>query len=347
MNIGIVGAGIVGRLLAWTLATQNHKVTLFDKTSADDDSTASFVAAGMLAPYAELESGETKIFEMAKDAVPRWQSILSKFRTAIELQPTGSLLLAKPNETAELQHFINRAKRMQVSLKMIGGQGIGKLEPELAEQLFTGIYLPEEAFLDTHQIMHALADNIRMLPILWHENTEVISIKNKTVKGDTFNTKFDQVFDCRGLGASNDLPQLRGVRGEIIWLQAKDVSITRPVRVLHPRYAIYIVPRKDNVYLVGATQIESDDCSPISVLSALELLSACYSLHPGFAEARIIKTQTQCRPAFPDHLPKIIANKDCIHVNGLFRHGYLLAPKIVSAAIAYCMKEAKGESMAQ
>lgn len=343
MNIGIVGAGIVGRLLAWTLASQNHKITLFDKTAADDTSSASFVAAGMLAPYAELESGETKIFEISKDAVPRWQAILSKFQKPITLKQTGSLLLAKPNETTELTHFIARAKRMHISLKLIGGKSITELEPDFKGTNFTGIYLPEEAFLNTHDIMNGLANELRRLPVTWHEKTDIISIENKTVKGDTFSKQFDQVFDCRGLGAG--LPNLRGVRGEIITLHAKDVNLTRPLRVLHPRYAIYVVPQGNQVYKVGATQIESNDRSPISVQSALELLSACYSLHPGFAEARIIKSETQCRPAFPDHMPKIISNKDCIHVNGLFRHGYLLAPKVVSAAVGYCMKEAESGSM--
>ncbi len=345
MNIGIVGAGIVGRLLAWTLALLDHKVTLFDKTTADDTSTASFVAAGMLSPYAELENGETKLFELAQDAILRWQSILSKLKYPVELKHTGSLLLAKPNELPELQHFIDRAKRINVSLKLINSRSIAELEPDLEGHSFTGIYLPEEGFLDTHEVMNALTAEIKRLPIAWHEKTDIISIENKTVKGDTFSKKFDQVFDCRGLGASAALPQLRAVRGEIIWLQTKDVNLTRPVRVLHPRYAIYVVPRKNNIYLVGATQIESDDHSPISVQSALELLSACYSLHPGFAEARIIKTQTQCRPAFPDHMPKIIPTPDCIHVNGLFRHGYLLTPKVVSAAVACCIKEVKNASM--
>jgi glycine oxidase len=345
MNIGIVGAGIAGRLLAWTLASQKHKITLFDKTAADDDSTASFVAAGMLAPYSEIDNGEPKLFEMAKDAVVRWEAILSKLQKPVSFKQNGSLLLASPSERSELEHFMTRAQRLNVALKLLGPNEIANLEPDLANSRFNGIYLPEEAFINTHEIMQALAESLRALPVTWHENTEIISIANKTVKGDTFNKKFDQVFDCRGLGAKQDLAQLRAVRGEIIWLKTQDVNLTRPIRVLHPRYAIYVVPRAKDTYLLGATQIESDDTSPISVLSALELLSACYNLHPGFAEARIIKTQAQCRPALADNMPKIIGSEHCIHVNGLFRHGYLLAPKLVSAAVAYFMEECKNESV--
>ena len=84
---------------------------------------------------------------------------------------------------------------------------------------------------------------------------------------------------------------------------------------------------------MGATQIESQDRSPISVRSMLELLSAACSVHPGFAEARLVKTSTHARPAFPDHLPRIQVEPGLIRVNGLYRHGYLLALPIVNQLI--------------
>ena len=99
---------------------------------------------------------------------------------------------------------------------------------------------------------------------------------------------------------------------------------------MHPRYCIYIVPRENNHYLIGATNLESEDFSPISIRSALELLSACYSVNSSFSEARIIEMNVQCRPAFPDNNPKIIIHREegLIRANGLYRHGYLISPKL-------------------
>lgn len=140
--------------------------------------------------------------------------------------------------------------------------------------------------------------------------------------------QFDLVLDCRGMGAKDIFADLRGVRGELIWLHAADVFIARPIRFLHPRYNLYIVPRPEQIYLIGASEIEANDTTPISVHTTLELLTAAYCVHANFGEARIIKTVTHCRPTLTDHLPKIKYADGFLAVNGLSRHGFLLAPAL-------------------
>jgi glycine oxidase len=130
------------------------------------------------------------------------------------------------------------------------------------------------------------------------------------------------------LGARDDQPTLRGVKGEIIIIETPEVSFNRPVRLLHPRYPIYIIPRTGNLFLIGATSIENEDNNGVTVRSGLELLSAAYSLHPAFGEALIVELNSNLRPAYPDNLPHIEVNKNLLSANGLYRHGYLLAPKI-------------------
>jgi glycine oxidase len=199
--------------------------------------------------------------------------------------------------------------------------------------------------------MNSIAQTLRDKHITWHENTKVVSIKKQTVYTVDQTYHFDQVFDCRGLGAKSAFEDLRAVRGELIWVKAPDVTLTRPIRLMHPRYSLYIVPRFENHYIIGATSIEAEDYSPISVQSSLELLSACFSIHPGFAEARVVYTATQCRPAFSNNVPKIWRTPDCIRINGMYRHGFLLAPRIVNVAITHFQKiTAKGafyESMVE
>jgi glycine oxidase len=86
-------------------------------------------------------------------------------------------------------------------------------------------------------------------------------------------------------------------------------------------------------YIIGATEIESEDTSPLSVRSSMELLSAVFSVNPNFGEARIVNTETNCRPAFRDNLPRIENEEKLTRINGLYRHGYLLAPAIVEKAL--------------
>ncbi len=81
------------------------------------------------------------------------------------------------------------------------------------------------------------------------------------------------------------------------------------------------------------TEIETEDRSPLSVRSALELLSALFSLQSEFAEARIVKTDVNLRPAFPDNRPRIEHQDGVTRINGMFRHGYLIAPAIVQDAV--------------
>ena len=175
--------------------------------------------------------------------------------------------------------------------------------------------------------MARLAKNILKNNVTWHETTHVDVIQPGLVKTKKQTFHFDSVIDCRGLGAKGSIKNLRGVRGELIHIYAPDVRLKHMVRLMHPRYKLYLVPQENHYYILGATQIESEDTSPMSVRSAMELLSALYVIHSGFSEARIVDMRTNCRPACLDNLPyiKCIDNR-LIQVNGLFRHGYLLAP---------------------
>ena len=101
------------------------------------------------------------------------------------------------------------------------------------------------------------------------------------------------------------LPDLRGVKGEMLVVRCRDVALSRPVRLLHPRFPLYIVPRGEHLFMVGATMIESDDRGRVTARSLVELLNAAYALHPAFAEAEIIELGCDARPAFPDNLPRI------------------------------------------
>jgi hypothetical protein len=101
------------------------------------------------------------------------------------------------------------------------------------------------------------------------------------------------------------------VRGERIVVRSP-TSLRRPVRMLHPRLPLYIVPRGNGLFMIGATMIESERRGPVSVRSALELLNAAYALHPAFGEAEIVELGADLRPAFPDNLPSRVKRPWCM-----------------------------------
>jgi glycine oxidase len=145
--------------------------------------------------------------------------------------------------------------------------------------------------------------------------------------------------DARDLSARDDAPALRGVRGELVWLHAPGVHLRHPVRLLHPRHRVYIVPRAGQHIVVGASEIESEDRSPVSLRSAVELMAAAHSVLPGLAEARIVHLDTNLRPAWPDHQPRIEAAPGLLRITGLYRHGWLLAPALVDDALKQVLPE--------
>lgn len=336
MNIGIAGVGLVGRVLALNLLQRGHTVTLFDEDTAYGDKAAGMTAAGMLAVFAELESAESVIFDHGNRSIALWPDLLEQVGIADAYQQEGSIITAHPQDYNELDHFIDTLKskvKEAATIQLLDRDGITELEPDL-EQHSKAFFIPHEGQVDAQRFMKASSDYLLAhSDVTWYQESKVLRISNGIITVEDDQKTFDWVFDSRGLGAQEEMKDLRGVRGEVFWLEAPEVKISRPTRMLHPRYKIYIVPRPNDRYIIGATEIESEDKSPMSVRSSLELLSAVYSMHSGFAEARIVNMVTNCRPSLRDNLPKIEHSNKMTRINGLYRHGYLLAPAVVEEAL--------------
>lgn len=337
-SMAIVGAGLMGRLLALHLLDRGHRVTLFDRDPIAGGRAAAWTGAGMLAPWAELESAERGVFELGVRSLALWPALADRLgREAIDYHEEGSLLVAHAGDRTEYQRTLSqltlRLGGNSPDLRQLDRAALQQLEPDLHGGFTEALWLPREAWLDGQKLMTRLGDRLLTQGALWHANTPVLEVQAGRVVTAAGPQDYDTVIDTRGMGGAAGFADLRGVRGEILWLHAPEVTLTRPVRLVHPRYRLYMVPRNDHHYVLGATQIESSDSGPLTVRSALELLSAAYSLHPGFAEARVIKSDANLRPALDDNLPRITAETGLLRVNGLFRHGFLLAPLIAEQAL--------------
>lgn len=341
MNIAIAGAGLVGRLLAWRLVRAGSSVTLFDADGREGALAAGTTAAAMISPFAELAVSEPEVFALGMQSLACYPHWLSELETdsgcAVMYRHNGSLAVAHTPDVGSLRHFqdlllhrlpIEHAQSVQV----LSGPEIDTFEPAIAGRFRHGIYLSEEAQLDNAELFVALATALDRLGVSWHEQTPVIALADKRVQTAQGWQDFDVVVDARGVGAKGRLA-VRGVRGEVLTVDAPEVSLLRPIRLMHPRYMLYVVPRANHRFIIGATELESEDMREVTVRSALELLSALYSLHSGFAEANIVKWSVNLRPALPDNLPFVGWKEGVLTVNGLYRHGYLLAPACVMQAL--------------
>jgi glycine oxidase len=263
---------------------------------------------------------------------PDWTRELSEASgQPVSYESRGSLAVAHAQDRAELEQFhLDLCHKLgdQHGFRWLDRDEIRVLEPDLADSFEQGLYLKTEAHLDNRALLDALLVAIEARGGLCHANCPV-AIRGNRINSADADTQFTWVIDCRGHGAQVDWEELRGVRGEVLTVECPEVTLQRPVRLMHPRYKLYIVPKNDHRFVVGATEIESQDRSPFSVQSMLELTSALYTVHPAFAEARIIETDVNLRPAFMDNLPRVVREPGLVRANGLYRHGYLLAPAIV------------------
>jgi glycine oxidase len=327
----------MGRLLAWQLARAGHAVTLYEAGTADAQGSPARIAAAMLAPLAESAITEPGVVEMGRYALARWPELLAQLSQPVFFQREGTLILWHRQDAAEAARFVlqlqatNEKMPALPKLQSLDAAGVNKLEPSLGKRFAKGLYLPGEGQLDNRQLLAALLHELQTLKVNLHWN----SPRDPQDFQPGSAGQPDWVFDCRGLGARAQWARLRGVRGEVARLHAPEVHLTRPTRLIHPRYPIYIAPKQDHVFVIGATEIESDDLSPPSVRSTLELLSAAYSVHTGFAEARILEIATQCRPTLPDNLPAIRhVGPRVLQINGLYRHGFMISPALLDVVLA-------------
>ncbi|MEL6374421.1 MAG: FAD-dependent oxidoreductase [Pseudomonadota bacterium] len=319
MLITIVGAGITGLWQAYTLARAGFAVRLVDAAREPAARAASGYAGAMLAPHCEAEAASPAIRDAGLRAIPLWREAYP------HLIERGTYVVAHPRDRADLTRFA----RMTSGHVKADGAAFAKAEPHLSERFDSALHYPNEAHMAPHPAMAHLAAGIEAAGGTIERGVALDA--NARAQA----ARVGWMIDCRGLAARDTLAGLRGVRGERLIVQSKDVDIRATVRLLHPRHPLYVVPWGGGRYMIGATVLESDDASPVSVRSALELLGAAYAIHPGFGEAEVIDFGAGVRPAFEDNEPRIIVRGRTISVNGLYRHGFLLAPVLAQSVAAF------------
>lgn len=316
-HISIIGAGVAGTWHALLLSRAGFDVTLFERDDASLKHSTGYFAGGMLAPYCEAEATEPVVTRLGLRALDLWDSECANGPRS------GTLVVAHRRDRSDFDRFAQRT----TGHDLIGATRLAELEPQLEGQFDRALFYADEHHVEPRKVLPELHAKLRERGVSIRYGAHAPAATGGVT------------IDCRGIAARDDLADLRGVKGEMIVVETDDVTLHRPVRLLHPRWPLYIVPRADGRFMIGATTIEAEDHG-VSVRSALELLSAAYAVHPAFGEARIVEIGAALRPAFPDNLPRIRVDNDRISVNGLYRHGFLLAPALAELTTAYLQRGA-------
>ena len=310
MQITIIGAGVAGLVVARALRDRGADLRIIERGegAAPGPQGCSWWAGGMLAPFCEGESAEEPVVRLGQEAAAWWEAATGCVTRA------GSLVVSPARDHADLRRFSQRTSGSEP----VDAAQIAALEPDLEGRFSKGLYFPDEAHLDPRAALQTLRSRLEAEGVAFeiHEADPAQEAERAIT------------IDCRGLSARPTLEGLRGVKGEMLVLRCPDVALTRPIRLLHPRIPLYIVPRGDGLYMLGATMIEAGAGKHPSARALLELLSGAYALNPAFGEAEVLEIGVDARPAFADNLPRISRKGRLISVNGLYRHGFLLAPAV-------------------
>ncbi|PYG25535.1 FAD-dependent oxidoreductase [Pelagimonas varians] len=304
----IIGAGVAGLCVARVLLDRGADVVVVDRHADTGPHACSWWAGGMLAPFCEGESAEEPVVRLGSEAADWWDAKTDAVHRC------GSLVVSPARDKSDLVRFARRT----TGFRKVNGPEISILEPDLGDRFSKGLFFESETHLAPRRALSQL-------------RASVLADGAQFAQDDADPDKYAQrglTIDCRGFQAKEDLRDLRGVKGEMLILSCPDVSLTRPIRMLHPRVPLYIVPRGDGVFMLGATMIEGHAGKHVTARALLELLSAAYALNPAFGEAEVFEIGVDSRPAFSDNLPRITRDGNLIRANGLFRHGFLLAPAL-------------------
>ena len=237
--LSVIGAGIAGAWQALLFAQAGHDVTLHERSDAAMTQSTSHWAGGMLAPWCEAEASEPVIVRLGLRSLDLWREHFP------QTPFNGSLVVAHPRDRADFERFARLTSgHRRLDARAVDRDRTRRWRAASA----TDCSIPTKAMSSRG----ACCRNC---------------MRGFAAAGGSirFNSDADPddldgiVIDCRGLAARDTQPDLRGVKGEMIIIETDEVELSRPVRLIHPRWPLYVIPRGDHRFMLGATSIEAED----------------------------------------------------------------------------------------
>jgi glycine oxidase len=349
VDVAIVGGGIIGLAVAWRARQRGMSVALLERDELGRG--ASHVAAGMLAPVAELEFGEAAraSLQLGLCSARSWPRFASELGEAagleLALRTNGTLMVARDEDESrelERQHELRRSLGLRVS--RLRPSEARELEPALAPTVRRALECPEDHSVDPREVLSALRLACERAGVGIREGTPVASFLSDRhgtrvtglVASDGERVGAGTVVLAAGAWSEQLAASLspmaapvpvRPVKGQILRLRdpAGPGLLGRAVR----HESGYLLPRGDGRYVLGATVEERGFELRATAGGVYELLRDARELVPGVSELEIEEVSVGLRPGSPDNAPVIGSAGEIeglIWASGHHRNGILLAP---------------------
>lgn len=358
-DVGIIGGGVIGLGTAWQCAREGRGVTLFERDRAGEGTSS--VAAGMLAPEAEVDFGEQALMKLGQRSLELYRSFLEALKADVDEAPErddcGTVLVGKDRDDAErLRRLYEFRKELGLRVEWWGGSFAREQVDLLSPRVSSAIWLPDDAQIENRHLLSALAKGFAKRGGELKERTEVEDLGKDAKTGKwwvrTANGShwFRELVLAAGAwsdrfkGAGEELPPLHAVKGQILTLgPIPGGGLDRMVR--SPR--VYLVPKADGSIRVGGTSEEMGfDMTPTAG-GVRELLEEAWELVPAIQDAPFHGVEVGLRPAHKDHQPSVARDENgLIHATGHYRHGFLLAPWTAYSVLELLERGSSGSGQA-
>ena len=349
-DVVVIGAGVIGAAIAWRSAQRGLVVRVVEP---QPERGAWHAAAGMLAPITELHYAESALLRLNLDSLHRYAGFVAELADATGLgtgyRECGTVSLAWDGaDLRALQDVHAFSVTLGLHSRLLSGRELRELEPALAPGLPGGLLAEGDHQIDPRQLHRALvvaaqragADFVPGEAALWLDGDRV-----RGVRVGSGQLASHTVVLAAGAWSAliNGLPApfvppVRPVKGQTLRLRLPGPGrLSHVLRATVKGSPVYVVPRWDGEYVVGASTEEAGfDVEPRAG-AVYELLRDAQTVLPELGEATLTEICTGLRPGTPDNAPLLGPSglDGLVLATGHHRNGILLTPATADGIAAY------------
>ena len=336
----IIGGGVVGLSIGWQLVRQGHPAVIFERGEAGR--ATSWLAAGMLAPDAEIGFEELELYRLNRESAQRWPGFVEALETdsgeTVDFRTHGTLIVADDRDAAEaLRRRYRFMRETGLDVEWLTGAEALEREPFLAPRLSAAVYSAKDHQVDNRLLVDALKKAFLARGGMLHEHAPVTEIATHSVHPEVVLENGERhrgsaVIVAAGVWSRQisgllpeDRPLVRPVKGQMLELKIEaPFDLRHVIRAPHA----YLAPKTNGRLLVGATSEEMGFDERVTAGGLYRLLEGAWEVVPGIDDLPVTDMWAGLRPASRDHLP-ILGLSDApgvIMATGFYRHGILLTP---------------------
>lgn len=345
-RVGIIGGGIIGLGIGWQLAKSGCAVTIYERDRAGR--AASWAAAGMLAPIAEVHFEEQELLELGSASLrlyPEWvRELEADSQMRVGYCREGTLIVGVDRDDAGLlQHFYDSQRLLGLTAEWLTGAEARDIEPLLSPQITAAISCADDHQVDNRLMVSALIAAFQKAGGTLSENTRVtkIEVQNGKVCGVWAQDRLheaDTVVLAAGCWSADIeglpdpiLPPVRPVKGQMLALRMEaGIAPQKVIRTPRAKYNTnaYLVPKAKGRLIVGATSEEMGFDTQLTAGGLFELLRSAWEAVPGIYDLPVLETWAGLRPGSRDNAPILgkTSVDNLIMATGHYRNGILLTP---------------------